>query len=73
MAEPDRPPASTAKRVGSWIWLLIYGGMFALALGLAVQRTDAALGWPITLVGALLIAIGIAMIWLRSRMHDASP
>jgi len=30
------------KRVETWAWVLIYVGLIAVALGLAVQRSDAA-------------------------------
>jgi hypothetical protein len=59
-----------AQRIQKWVWILIYGGMFLLALGLAVQRSDAALGWGIAAPGAFLIAAGALLIWARSRMKD---
>ena len=59
-----------AQRVQKWVWVLIYGGMFLVALGVAVQRSDAALGWGIVTPGALMIAAGALLIWVRSRMKD---
>ena len=61
---------TAAARVQKWVWILIYGGMILLALGLSVQRSDAALGWGIAAPGVVLIAIGIVLIWVRSRMKN---
>ena len=61
---------SAAQRIQKWIWILIYVGMFLLALGLSVQRSDAALGWGIAAPGIAAIVIGLALIWLRSRMKN---
>ncbi len=59
-----------AERIQKWVWVFIYAGMFLVALGLAVQRSDAALGWGMAAPGALLIAAGVSLIWVRSRMKD---
>lgn len=50
------------------IWILIYGGLLAVALGLAVQRGDGSLGWGIVTVGGIVAAIGVVLIVVRSRM-----
>ena len=62
--------SSAAARVQQWVWILIYLGMLLLALGLAVRRNDAALGWVIAAPGLVSIAIGIVLIWVRSRMKN---
>lgn len=61
---------TTATRIQAWIWILIYIGMILLGLGLSVQRGDAALGWGIAIPGVALIAVGIVLIWVRSRMKN---
>ena len=61
---------STAARIQKWSWILIYLGMVLLALGLSVQRSDAALGWGIAAPGIALIVVGIVLIWVRSRMKN---
>ena len=61
---------TTAQRLEKWCWILIFLGMILLPLGLAVQRSDAALGWGIAAPGILMIVAGIAMIWARSRMKN---
>ena len=60
--------ATRAQRLEKWCWILIFLGMVLLPLGLAVQRSDAALGWGIAVAGAALVAIGVLLIWIRSRM-----
>ncbi len=62
----------TAARVGSVAWVAIYVGMALVALGIALQRSDAALGWSIAVVGGLGVAVGIVLIWLRSRMDPGT-
>ena len=59
-----------ASRIETWIWVLVYLGLILLGLGLSVQRSDAALGWTIAAVGSGAVAVGIVLIWLRSRMKD---
>ena len=61
---------STAARIQKWSWIVIYVGMVLLALGLSVQRSDAALGWGIAAPGIALIVVGIVLIWVRSRMKN---
>ncbi len=56
------------KRVQQLVWVLIYGGLLALVLGLSVQRTDDALGWSLVVGGALVALVGAVLIFVRSRM-----
>ena len=55
-------------RLQQLIWVLIYGGLLTLVLGLSVQRTDDAIGWSLVAGGAIVAAIGFALIYLRSRL-----
>lgn len=59
-----------ATRVEVWVWVLLYGGLLAVALGVAVQRSDAALGWGITIGGAVAATLGVVLIVVRSRMRS---
>ena len=61
---------STAARIQKWTWILVYLGMALLGLGLSVQRSDGSLGWGVAAAGIALIAIGIVLIWVRSRMKN---
>lgn len=55
--------------IEKWTWILIYGGLFGVALGLATRGAAAALGGALLVLGALALAVGIALIWVRSRMR----
>ena len=57
-----------AALVEKLVWVYVYAGMILLGLGLAVQRSDAAIGWTIAAVGSVSIAIGIVLVYVRSRM-----
>lgn len=57
--------------IETWVWVLIYGGLLALGLGLAMQQQGAAAaGWVLVVGGGLVAAVGVVLIWLRSRRKD---
>lgn len=56
------------RRVEQLIWVYIYGGLFAVVLGIATGRNDAALGWWIAVPGAIVAGVGVVLIYVRSRM-----
>lgn len=49
-------------------WVLIYGGLLLLSLGLFVVRSDTMLGWLLGLAGGAIAVAGAVLIFLRSRM-----
>ncbi len=51
-----------------WIWVLVYGGLLALALGLYARGAEPQLGWPLVVGGAVAAALGAALVVVRSRM-----
>lgn len=55
-------------RLQKLIWVLIYGGLLTLVLGLSVQRTHDPLGWSMVVVGGIVAAIGFSLIYVRSRL-----
>ena len=57
-----------APLVEKLVWVYVYAGMILLGLGLAVQRSDTAIGWTIAVIGSASIFIGIVLVWVRSRM-----
>jgi hypothetical protein len=61
-----KPHATLEK----WIWVLIYGGLFAVILGIATGRIEEALGWSIAVPGAVLALVGVVLIYVRSRLKD---
>lgn len=59
---------STTKRLEAWAWILIFGGLGLVGLGLAVQSADGLLGAAIWVLGAALAVAGVVLILVRSRM-----
>lgn len=64
---PTKPHATLEKL----IWILIYGGLFLVILGIATGRTAEAIGWALALPGAGLTVAGIVLIYVRSRLKDS--
>ncbi len=57
-----------SARVETLVWVLIYGGLAVLILGLWVSGADAAVGQVLVWAGGLLALVGVLLIWIRSRM-----
>jgi len=60
--------AETIARTERWIWILIYGGLFALILGIASLSDARGTAWALMAIGGLAAATGVTLIWVRSRM-----
>ena len=64
-----------SPRTVAWIerliWILIYAGLFTAVLGLATRPRDAATGWSLIVLGGVVAAAGVALIWVRSRLDKA--
>ena len=63
----------TLKRLQALIWILIYGGLLTLVLGLATQAQDEELGQCLVLSGGIVAALGAALIYVRSRLRPTAP
>lgn len=67
----------TSPRALQWVerlvWILAYGGLLTLVLGLAVQRQDDALGWSLVVAGGIVALAGFALIPVRARMKVPPP
>lgn len=51
------------------IWVLIYGGLFALILGVVIDRAgDGTLGWSLMVGGSVAAGAGVVLIAVRSRL-----
>lgn len=61
---------STLDRLHRIIWVLIYGGLLTLVLGIATGRTDEDLGWTIVLAGVAVAAVGVVLIAVRARLQQ---
>ena len=54
------------------IWVLIYGGLLTLVLGLSVAPIDDDTGWSLIVGGGVGVAVGVVLIFVRSRMNSHS-
>lgn len=61
-----------ASTLETWVWVLIYGGLLAVSLGLFVMRQDAVLGTVVTTIGGVTAAVGVVLIYVRSRLGDSA-
>lgn len=53
------------------VWVLIYGGLLAVGLGLALQQQGAGVAGHVLVVGGgIVAAAGVVLIWVRSRRKD---
>lgn len=60
------------KRLQVLIWVLIFGGLVTLVLGLSLGRYDPSAGLACVVGGALLAAVGALLIVLRARLKTDS-
>jgi hypothetical protein len=60
----------TPATIEKLIWVLIFGGLLVLSLGLFVERQNMAFGWSLVVAGGALAAAGVVLVWVRSRMKD---
>ncbi|MET0311759.1 MAG: hypothetical protein ABW051_06880 [Burkholderiaceae bacterium] len=61
--------SKTLNRIETLIWVLLYGGLIALVVGIATNRADEASGWLLIAGGAISAVAGIVLIWVRSRLE----
>ena len=62
------PMTRTKARLDRLIWILIFGGLFAVVLGYASRPSAPTTGWTLMAAGGSLSAVGVVLIWVRSRM-----
>ena len=58
----------SSKRLHTIIWVLVYGGLLILVLGLSVQRSDDDLGWSMVAAGLVVALLGFTLVFVRARM-----
>ena len=51
----------------TWVWVLIYGGLLLLSLGVFVQRGDAAFGGVLLVAGGVALVAGVVLVVVRAR------
>ncbi len=53
-----------------WIWVLIYGGLLTVAVGVFMLRGGAPwLGWTLIALGTAATVAGAALVAVRARME----
>ena len=62
--------AKPYARLEAWIWVLIYGGLLTLILGIATGRSNEVLGWSLAVPGVIVATVGAVLIYVRSRLKD---
>jgi len=60
------------ERLHKLIWALIYSGLFTALIGLVSRREDPVTGWTLLVVGSCLVAAGVILIWVRSRLREGT-
>lgn len=60
------------KKVEKWVWILVYGGLLVMGLGIAMERQGGELGHLLVVAGVAAAIAGVALIFVRSRMKDKS-
>jgi len=63
----------TLARLDAAGWSLIYGGLFALALGIASHGKTVIGGWSLGIVGVLAAVAGVVLIVVRARGTPPEP
>lgn len=64
----NHPTDPSVARLHNAIWMLIYGGVIVVVLGIFVQKADDVIGWSMVVVGGVLAALGVVLIYVRSRI-----
>ena len=59
---------STLQRLQKLIWVLIYGGLLTLVLGIATARSVSSTGWVLMVGGGVVAAVGVVLIAVRARL-----
>ena len=63
----------TLARLDTLVWVLVYGGLFALILGIASHDETVIGGWSLSVLGGIAAAAGLVLIYVRSRMREEAP
>ncbi len=56
------------RGVETLIWVLVYGGLLAVCLALFVAPRSAGMGWTLGVAGGAAAAVGVLLVYVRSRM-----
>ena len=62
------PMTPLKARLDVLIWVLIFGGLFGILLGIATEPLAPATGWSMIVIGGMAAAVGVVLVWVRSRL-----
>jgi hypothetical protein len=66
-----------SARTLAWIerlaWIGIYGGLFAIILGIVSGEVHVIAGWSLGVLGGMAVAAGVVLIIVRSRLTETAP
>lgn len=65
---PHTTVNKAVARLHGLIWILIYGGLLTLVLGLFVENADDATGGLMVVTGGIAAALGFVLIYVRSKI-----
>ena len=52
------------------IWVYIYGGLLSIVIASFVRPADASTAWWMTVIGGAVVALGVVLIYVRSRLKE---
>jgi uncharacterized membrane protein HdeD (DUF308 family) len=58
------------QRIERMVWVLIYGGLLAIVLGVFIDQQGAQDASLFYQLGGLAVAGGVVLIYVRSRLHE---
>jgi len=61
---------STIARLERLIWVFIYSGLLCLVLGVAIRDARAGTGVAMMVLGGVVAAAGVVLIFVRSRLRE---
>ncbi|WP_427912171.1 hypothetical protein ACPWT1_16185 [Ramlibacter sp. MMS24-I3-19] len=62
--------ARALARLDALTWTLIYGGLFAIVLGIVTGNAHLIAGWSLGVLGGCAVVAGIVLIFVRSRLRE---
>ena len=57
-------------RLETLVWVLIYGGLLSLVVGMFMSRDQPGSGFDMMVGGGILALIGAVLIYVRSRLRE---
>ncbi len=51
------------------IWVCIYGGLLSIVVSLVLSTISPAFAWVLGIGGSLVTALGVILIYIRSKTH----